>query len=78
MADIIADTDPYFLKWAIGAILRWKETSMPTNVKHIHGTADRHLPHRIRKADHTIEGGTHIMTLYKHKGISDVLRQLIA
>ena len=78
MADIIADTDPYFVKWAIGAILRWKETSMPTNVKHIHGTADRLLPHRLTKADHTIEGGTHIMTLYKHKEISVLLRKLIA
>lgn len=75
--DIVADTDPFFLKWAIDAILHWKETSIPGNVKHIHGTADRLLPYRLTKADHTIEGGTHIMTLYKHREISDLLSKLI-
>jgi len=77
IAAIIADTDPFFLKWAIDAILRWKETSIPANVKHIHGTADKLLPYRLTKADHTIEGGTHIMTLYKHKEISTLLRKLM-
>jgi len=77
IAAIIADTDPFFLKWAIDAILRWKETSIPANVKHIHGTADKLLPYRLTKADHTIEGGTHIMTLYKHKEISALLRKLM-
>jgi len=77
MAAIIADTDPFFLKWAIDAILHWKETSISTNVKHIHGTADKLLPYRLTKADHTIEGGTHTMTLYKHKEISDLLCKLI-
>lgn len=74
---IVADINPLFLKWAIDAILHWKETSIPDNVKHIHGTADRLLPYRLIKADHTIEGGTHIMTLYKYKEISDLLSQLI-
>jgi pimeloyl-ACP methyl ester carboxylesterase len=78
IAAIIDDTDPFFLKWAIDAILRWKETSIPANVKHIHGKADKLLPYRLTKVDHTIEGGTHIMTLYKHKEISALLRKLIA
>jgi len=77
IAAIIADTDPLFLKWAIDAILHWKETSIPPNVKHIHGTADMLLPYRYTKPDHTIEGGTHIMTFYKHKEISDLLCKLI-
>jgi pimeloyl-ACP methyl ester carboxylesterase len=75
---IVADIDPYFLKWAIDAILNWKETSIPDNVKHIHGSADKLLPYRLTKADHTIEGGTHMMTFYKHKEISDLLSKLIA
>ena len=74
---IVADIDPYFLKWAIDAILHWKETSIPETVKHIHGTADKLLPYRLTKADHTIEGGTHMMTFYKHKEISDLLCKLI-
>ena len=77
IAAIIADTDHLFLKWAIDAILHWKETSIPSNIKHIHGTADMLLPYRLTKPDHTIEGGTHIMTLYKHEEISALLCKLI-
>jgi len=74
---IIADTDPFFLKWAIYAILHWKETSIPKNVKHIHGTADKLLPFRYVKADYEITGGTHLMSISKGSEISSLLKQLI-
>jgi hypothetical protein len=41
---ILADSNPLFLKWAIGAIINWKEKVIPPNVRHIHGTADKLLP----------------------------------
>ena len=74
---IVADIDPAFLKWAIDAILHWKDTRIPGNVRHIHGTADKLLPCRLTNPDHTIEGGTHTMTLYKPKEISELLSKLI-
>jgi pimeloyl-ACP methyl ester carboxylesterase len=73
---IVADADATFLRWAIDAILNWNETSIPPNVKHIHGTADRLLPFRYVKADFIIEGGTHLMSLNKPDEISAVLRSL--
>lgn len=73
---ILADSDPIFLKWAIGAVLHWKEKIVPTNVLHIHGTADKLLPCRYVKADFRVAGGTHLMSLYKPKEISDLLQQL--
>jgi pimeloyl-ACP methyl ester carboxylesterase len=74
---IIADSNPAFLKWAVGAILHWKETKVPTNVKHIHGTADRLLPFRYVKADIVIEGGTHLMTINNSGEVSAVLSKLL-
>ncbi|HKO81306.1 MAG TPA: alpha/beta hydrolase [Chitinophagaceae bacterium] len=73
---IIADADPAFLKWAIDAILNWNEKTEPSNVKHIHGTADRLLPFRYVKADFIIKGGTHFMSINKPSEISAALKSL--
>ena len=77
VANIVADIDPYFLKWAIKAILHWDEKEEPANVKHIHGTADRLLPFRFVKADYKIQGGTHLMSINKPSEISSLLQKLI-
>jgi len=77
LRDILADSNPTFLKWAISAILNWKEKEIPSNVLHIHGTADKLLPCRYVKADFKITGGTHLMSINKPKEISDLLQQLI-
>lgn len=74
---ILADADPAFLKWAIGAIVNWKGKTVPPNVKHIHGTADKLLPCRYVNADFKIPGGTHLMSIDKPKEISAMLRLLI-
>lgn len=77
LRDILADSNPAFLKWAIGAILNWKVTAIPSNILHIHGTADKLLPCRYVKADFKITGGTHLISINKPKEISDLLQQLI-
>ncbi|MCU0322820.1 MAG: alpha/beta hydrolase [Chitinophagaceae bacterium] len=74
---IAKDTNPAFTKWAIYAILHWKNTVIPSNVVHIHGTADKLLPYRLVKADYTIEGGEHLMIMDKAKEVSALLKQLI-
>ncbi len=74
---ILSDSDPAFLKWAVGAILNWKEKIVPANVKHIHGTADKLLPFRYVKADFEITGGTHLMSINKPVEVAALLKQLI-
>jgi len=75
--EIIRDTDPDFTKWAIGAILNWKNKEIPANLVHMHGTADRLLPHRLVRADHLIKGGNHVMPMDSHEEVSALLKQLI-
>lgn len=77
LSEILAGTDHNFLKWAIEAILDWKEKETPSNVTHIHGTADKLLPVKYVKADYTIPGGTHLISINKPKEISSLLRELI-
>jgi len=77
LRDILADADPAFLKWAIGAIVNWTGKSVPLNVKHIHGTADKLLPCRYVKDDFKIPGGTHLMSINKPDEVSGLLKQLI-
>jgi pimeloyl-ACP methyl ester carboxylesterase len=77
LVQILADLDPDFLKWAIEAILDWNGKEISNNIKHIHGTKDRLLPCRYIKADFTIDGGTHMMSINKPKEISKLLKELI-
>jgi len=77
LSDIVADIDPAFLKWAIDAILHWREKNAPVNVTHIHGTADKLLPFRYVKADYKIQGGTHLISINKPKEISSLLQKLV-
>ncbi|MBA2248588.1 MAG: alpha/beta hydrolase [Chitinophagaceae bacterium] len=77
ISQIITDTDPQFSKWAIGSILHWQNETKPANVLHLHGTADKLLPLKYLKADHVIDGGTHLMLIDKAPEISVLLRRLI-
>jgi pimeloyl-ACP methyl ester carboxylesterase len=77
LRQITSETDMRFSRWAIDAILRWRNSTAPPNVVHIHGTADRVLPFRRVKADYVIPGGTHVMTLDEHEAISSILKKLI-
>jgi pimeloyl-ACP methyl ester carboxylesterase len=74
---IIRESDMGFVRWAISAILHWENMTIPANIIHVHGTADKLLPYRYVKADYRIEGGTHVMTLDKHQEISQLLEKLI-
>jgi len=74
---LIRDSDPKFTKWAIEAILHWDNNTVPANIIHIHGTADKLLPYRYVKVDYTVEGGEHLMVMDKAEELSVLLKKLI-
>ncbi|WP_353197674.1 alpha/beta hydrolase [Parapedobacter defluvii] len=76
LADILADTDPTFFRWAVNSIATWNNTAVPANTIHIHGIADRILPYRFVKADYVIPGGSHFMAVNRAKEISDIIAGL--
>jgi pimeloyl-ACP methyl ester carboxylesterase len=77
LADILHDTDPTFLKWAIDKIVNWTNQVRHKNVQHIHGTADRILPFRFVECDLTVFGGGHFMTVNKADELTQKLRNLL-
>lgn len=75
LKQILIDTDPTFLKWAIDKVARWTNQTQTKNIFHIHGTNDRILPLNFVKCNFTIKNGGHLMTLNKAEEISQILRQ---
>jgi hypothetical protein len=77
LSKIIKDTDPYFLKWAIGSILSWENKIKPKNIYHIHGTNDKILYSKTAKPDFLIENGTHFMVYQNAEEISGIIDTII-
>ncbi|KAA5534362.1 alpha/beta hydrolase [Paenimyroides baculatum] len=76
LKNIIKDTDPRFLKWAVDQIVNWKNLSVPQNCIRIHGTNDRILPAKYLKVDYKIKNGGHFMTVNKAKEIEVIIKKL--
>lgn len=73
LQQILRETDPIFLKWAIDRLLHWSHNQVMENIFHLHGTKDRILPSRYLKCDVLVEGGGHLMVLNKATQVSEIL-----
>ncbi|MFM7429620.1 MAG: hypothetical protein ACKO1F_06940 [Flammeovirgaceae bacterium] len=76
LKQIIHDTSPLFLKWAINEILHWKNVERPDNVLLINGTRDRIFPIDKLNVDFKIENGGHFMVYSEAKKISNILEKI--
>jgi pimeloyl-ACP methyl ester carboxylesterase len=76
LKEILNDTDPTFLKWAIRRLLSKEEINVPENLVRIHGTNDKLLP---LKDDDVIkiENGGHFMIIEQADEISKKLNTII-
>ena len=72
---ILKETDPVFLKWAIDKVVTWRNQTVINNIFHIHGAKDRLLPMRYVNCNHTVHDGGHLMTLNKSDELNRILRQ---
>jgi hypothetical protein len=75
---ILHDTDSTFLKWAIDAILNWKNEIIIDKLVHFHGDNDRILPIKnIENVDFIIPNGGHLMVFNRADVINNVLKKII-
>ncbi|MCZ4245755.1 alpha/beta fold hydrolase [Pedobacter punctiformis] len=74
---IVEDTDPNFLKWAIGVILAWNNQVRPKNLYHIHGTNDKIFPIKKVEPDFVIKNGGHFMVYQNAEEISTLINTLL-
>lgn len=75
LKQILIDSDPTFLKWAIDKVVRWTNQMQTKSLYHIHGTSDRILPLRFVNCNVRIKNGGHLMTLNKADELNKILRQ---
>lgn len=77
LCEIIKDTNPLFLKWALHSIIHWQNTIIPKNYLHIHGDKDRIIP--IANVDYTIavKNGGHLMVLNHADELSAYIRRFL-
>lgn len=75
LRQIIRDTDPAFIRWAMNAILHWDCKDFSGSHIHIHGSTDLILPMRFTKPTHVIPKAGHMMILTKPMEINRILNQ---
>lgn len=65
-----------YFNGAVHCIVKWENKVRPEKLIHIHGNADRVLPHRkVVGCDYTIQGGTHFMIINKGEEISGIINK---
>ncbi|MDN3584715.1 alpha/beta hydrolase [Mucilaginibacter flavus] len=76
--DMLKHTSPVFAKWAMNAVLHWKNDVVPPNLYHITGDKDLVFDYKRIKNPTIIKGGTHIMIFDKAKEINKLLKKILA
>jgi hypothetical protein len=72
LKETLNTTDSHFLRWALGAIIEWKNQSFPQMVQ-LHGSRDRILNQPNQHGAKIIQGGGHLMILNFSKEVSALL-----
>lgn len=74
----VSQLNPVFLKWAIEAIVNWKDGERPKEIFHIHGNKDKMFPVKYTRPDVVIENGSHFMVWTKAAEVSRALAQILS
>lgn len=75
--DMLRNTSPVFVKWAIDAILNWDNHFIPSNVYHITGDNDKVFPYKNIRGAAIIKGGTHVMVYDRAPEINAWLQKIL-
>lgn len=72
LTEIISDTSPKFIKWALNAILEWKSYPAKLPTIRIHGDKDRIIP--LRGDAISIEKAGHFMVVDRAHEVSRIVK----
>ena len=75
LKEIIRDTNPQFIRWALNAVIKWSNETRPSEIIRIHGTNDKVIPLSGRAIE--IKDGGHFMIVDKAKEISKLINEEI-
>jgi len=77
LQQLIRDTDPAFIRWALNAIVHWDCKDFSGQYVHIHGAQDLILPVRYTKPTHVIQKAGHLMVMTKAIEINGILAEAL-
>lgn len=77
LKEILRDSSPKYLYWAINQILHWKNQYTPPNLALIHGKNDRILPAKGVKPDKIITGAGHFMVYTHANQVNKFLAEIV-
>jgi pimeloyl-ACP methyl ester carboxylesterase len=75
--DMFKKSSPNFLRWAMEAVLKWQNKTIPPNLYHIIGDNDLVFNYKRIKGATIVKGGTHIMIFDKAKQINKLLKGIL-
>ncbi len=78
LKQVIKDSDIGFIRWAIDAILKWKNEDIPENIYQIHGTNDLVLPIRFTNPNHTIPKAGHLMVMGRANELNKIIGEVLS
>jgi pimeloyl-ACP methyl ester carboxylesterase len=75
--DMINQADPFFVKWAMQAVLEWKNEINPNPLWHIHGTRDDIFPIKFTTPTHIMRRAGHSLITTHWKELNRILEGLM-
>jgi len=73
LKEIIRDTNPQFIRWALNTIINWSNEKKSSEVMRIHGTKDKVIPLKGRAIE--VKDGGHFMIVDKAEEISNLINE---
>ena len=77
LSNILNDTDRYFAKWAVSAMLNWKNDQKITPILKINGGNDRMINGRVDENTVIIKDGAHFMIVDNSTEVSEIINKRI-
>lgn len=75
--DMLKNSSPKFMKWAMYALLHWDNKTIPANVTVITGDNDKVFNYRRIGDPIIVKGGTHIMIFDRANEINAILKDIL-
>ncbi|WMX16877.1 alpha/beta hydrolase [Aureispira sp. CCB-E] len=76
--NILQDTEEHFFRWAVQAIVNWKNEKVPLDLIQIHGTNDKILPLVKTPSLILVKGGGHFMVLEQADQVAQILNDILS
>ncbi len=77
MRQVIRAGDNRFIRWALSAVLEWRNTTVPQPLFHIHGSRDEVFPMRLTKPTAIVPKAGHMFLITHPDAVNQFFHQVL-